>query len=112
MKTDSTIPQEIKTDLQQSFKLIEGVFEPSEAVDVLFSVLGDKIRYHNIQILSIQERFNGDTSRSEKRLQELKKSKKDITKLILHARDQNCEVEILGNIQITLKPTLSIKSPN
>ena len=103
MKTALTSNPEITTDLQESFKLIDGTYDPSEAADVLFSVLGDKIRFHNIQILSIQERFNGDTSHSEKRLHELKESKKQIADIILKARDNNYDIEIKGVIDISLK---------
>tara|TARA_R110002012_G_scaffold322083_1_gene554891 strand:- start:68944 stop:69261 length:318 start_codon:yes stop_codon:yes gene_type:complete len=103
MKTALTLHPESATDLQESFKLIDGTYEPSEAADVLFSVLGDKIRFHNIQILSAQERFNADTSVSEKRLHELKESKHQVADLILKARDNNYEIEINGVINITLK---------
>lgn len=103
MKTALTLNQETVTDLQESFKLIDGTFDPSEAADVLFSVFGDKIRFHNIQILSVQERFSGDTSYSEKRLHELKESKRQVADLILRARDNNYDIEINGVINITLK---------
>ncbi|MBJ7880930.1 hypothetical protein [Gelidibacter salicanalis] len=87
---------------KKSFKLIEGKFEPAEAADVLFSILHDKIRFHNVQRLSIKERFNGDTSYSEGRLKDLKKSKKKIAKLIVEARDNGYNVEINSIIEMIL----------
>jgi hypothetical protein len=87
----------------QSFKLIEGIFEPSEAADVLFTILDDKIRFHNIQILSIQERFNGDTRNSQRRLNDLKESKKKIANLIIDARAKGFEIEINSNIEMIFK---------
>ena len=85
-------------------KLIDGEYSVSEAADVLFSVISDKIRFHNIQMLSIRERFDGDTSHSEERLAELNEAKERITEILHVAREQEADLEIFSSIQIQLKP--------
>lgn len=90
-------------DKIETVKLIKGTFDPVDAAEVLFSILSDKIRFHNIQILSIKERFSGDTKYSEQRLNELKEAKQKVANLILEARDQDCQIEINSNIEIRLK---------
>ncbi len=82
--------------------MIEGSFSPQGAAEVLFSIIGDKIRFHNVEILSIKERFNGDTQHSEKRLKELKAAKKQVAQLILEARDKGYQVDIHSTIEIEL----------
>ncbi|MFD2551387.1 hypothetical protein ACFSQP_06110 [Bizionia sediminis] len=103
MKTETSSSKDLELNEQQAFKLIDGTFDAAESADVLFSVLSDKIRFHNIQILSIQERFSGDTSYSEKRLDELKAAKRQVAALILKAKNNNCDIEIKSSIQMTLK---------
>lgn len=88
---------------KETVKLIRGTFSPEDAAEVLFSILSDKIRFHNIQVLSIKERFNGDTSYSEQRLVELKAAKEKVSQLILEAKNSNSEIEIQSDINIQLK---------
>ncbi len=95
----------IKINKTRSFKLIEGVFGPAEAADILFSIVNDKIKFHNIHILSIKERFNGNTEVSERRLKELKISKKNIAKILSEALELGYDVEINSDIEITLRKT-------
>jgi hypothetical protein len=84
-------------------KLIDGTYNVSEAADVLFSVISDKIRFHNIQMLSIRERFNGDTSHSEERLEELNAAKAQIAEILKIAQDAGATLEIHSSIDIKLK---------
>jgi hypothetical protein len=88
------------TEKQTTIKLVEGTYTPAEAADILFSLIGDKIKFHNLQILSLQERFGLDTSHSEARILELKAAKNETKDLILEARDQGYQIEINGAIQI------------
>jgi len=85
---------------QTTIKLVEGTYTPAEAADILFSLIGDKIKFHNLQILSLQERFGLDTSHSEARILELKAAKNETKDLILEARDQGYQIEINGSIEI------------
>jgi hypothetical protein len=86
----------------QTFKLVEGEFSPVEAADVLFSLIGDKIKFHNLQMLSNQERFGGDNSHSEKRIDQLKAAKEQVKEMILEARDKGYTLNINSNVEVTL----------
>ncbi|MEB8328564.1 hypothetical protein OO009_04285 [Flavobacteriaceae bacterium KMM 6897] len=93
---------------QQQFKIVEGVFTPSETAEVLFTLINDKIRFHNLQITEITERFSGDTSRSERRIKELQASKEQLTKVILAARELGQTISINGTIELKMSvPTES-----
>ena len=98
--------------IQQNFKIVEGAFTPSETAEVLFTLINDKIRFHNLKITEITERFSGDTTRSEMRIKELQASKEQIKDMILTARDLGQTIEINGTIELTVnvpaeKSTLS-----
>lgn len=86
--------------IQQKFKIVEGVYTPSETAEVLFTLINDKIRFHNLQITELTERFSGDTSRSERRIKELQASKEQIKEMILTARDLGQTIEIHGTIEL------------
>jgi len=96
----------MKTEMLQTtkketiIKLVEGTYTPAEAADILFSLIGDKIKFHNLQILSLQERFGIDSSHSEQRIKELKKVKLQAKDLILQARDAGYTIQIEGDIKI------------
>ncbi len=85
---------------QTTIKLVEGTYTPAEAADILFSLIGDKIKFHNLQILSLQERFGIDSVHSEHRIKELKEAKTQVKDLILEARDAGYTLQIEGDIKI------------
>lgn len=85
-----------------NIKLIDGTFNPTDAAEILFSVLDAKIRFHNIQVMSVSERFNGSTKDHENRLHELEKSKERVANLIIEARDKNCMIKINSTIDLIL----------
>ena len=88
----------------EQIKLIDGTFSPEGAAEVLFAVLDDKIRFHNIRILSIQERFGGDTSQSENRIKELKAAKAKVKEVLDEAKRTGAEVELFSMVDIKVKP--------
>ena len=53
MESTETIPVKVKAD--QKINLIEGHFTPSEAADIINSVLNIKINFHKLHRLSITE---------------------------------------------------------
>lgn len=103
MKKDTTQKQDFNLDDKESFKLIDGTFDTVEANDVLLTILNDKIRFHNIQILGIQERCDGDAVISERRLSELKEVKKQVVEFISKAQNNNCDIKINAAITMELK---------
>ncbi|TPN87223.1 hypothetical protein [Aquimarina algicola] len=102
MKLDTEKSVDQLGNTKKKIKLVEGVFSPVDAADVLLSLIADKIRHHNCQIISVKERFNEDTSHSEQRVLELKEEKNKIKDIIIKARDEGYEIKINGTIEIEL----------
>jgi hypothetical protein len=88
----------------QQFKLIDGKFEPSEARSVLFALINSKINFHSLESFGISVRSSGDTSFHDKRINELRQAYVNISKFLDYALNNNCDLEINGNININLVP--------
>ena len=80
--------------------LIKGVFTPIEAKEVLLLMIGDKIAFHRKEIFSIKERNNGDSSRHEKRITELKEVQAAIKNIIKEAEEKGLQLQIQSTISI------------
>ncbi|GAA4274267.1 hypothetical protein U6A24_14930 [Aquimarina gracilis] len=90
---------------ERHIKLIEGTFSAIEAADVLFSLIANKIKFHNLQMLQIQQGADKTNLHSAKRISELKHEKNIVKDMILKARDEGYELEIYGAIEVKLKKT-------
>lgn len=84
------------------YKLIEGVFNPSDAEKVLLSVLNSKISYHTLESFSSEIRNEGDTERSQKRIAELKESTIAAKKLVEYAKEHGLQLKINSQIVVEL----------
>ncbi|MBQ0736111.1 hypothetical protein [Aquimarina celericrescens] len=93
------------TSTERHIKLIEGNFSPFEAADVLFSLIANKIKFHNLQMLQTKKGVDPDNLHSAKRISELKHEKNVIRDMILKARDEGYELEIYGSVEIKMKKT-------
>ncbi|TDD76026.1 hypothetical protein [Flavobacterium caseinilyticum] len=89
---------------EYQFKLVEGQFAPAEAGKVLFSLINNKINYHNLEKFSNQIRFDEDSSHSKIRIETLSEASAYIKDLISEASSKNIELKIEGVIQIVLLP--------
>ncbi|TGV03137.1 hypothetical protein [Flavivirga rizhaonensis] len=83
-------------------KLVEGVYSPINSADVLLSLIADKIKFHNLQILTIKNKDDPKVKHAEMRVAELKESKKEVTELIIKARDEGLYMKIDGMINIEM----------
>lgn len=90
----------------QDFKLVDGTFSANDAANVLFSLIGDKIKYHQLLLFSNEERYGADITNSKVRIQELTAVKEEIIEMIREAREQDMDLEILSNIQVTMKKSV------
>ncbi len=88
--------------MYNNIKLVEGIYSPINSADVLLSLIADKIKFHNLQILSSKNEDDPNVIHAKKRIAELKESRKLITNLIIHARDQNFHMKIDGTVNIEL----------
>jgi 4-diphosphocytidyl-2C-methyl-D-erythritol kinase len=88
----------------QNYKLIDGTFEPLEALRALSGVMNSKINYHNLESFSNHIRFDTEISVSKKRTDELKSSLKDMKEVIEYAEKNNLKLKINSMIQVELIP--------
>jgi len=88
----------------EKIQLIEGTFNPIEAADVLLSLVTYKIKFHNLQLLNLEENNGVSREQSEKRIAELKEAKNRITQMIMEARNHGTSLEIHSDINIQLSP--------
>ncbi len=87
---------------QKTFKLIDGEFVPSDARNILFTLVNGKINFHSQESFGIKIRTSGDTSFHEKRIKELTQTNIDIKKMVDYAKENKLRLKINGTIEITL----------
>jgi hypothetical protein len=85
-----------------SIKLVNGDFDPDKAKEILFSLVNNKISYHQLEIFSIGERNSGDLEPSKSRITELEESKTLISLEIEKAKEKGKKIRIVGSLQIDL----------
>jgi hypothetical protein len=86
---------------QQQFQLIDGTFTPSEAGQILLSMVKSKIDYHSLERYSNEERFGRDTTQSEVRLEKLQKLNTSLKELLALADAEKQNLKIDGWIEIS-----------
>lgn len=86
----------------KKIKLIDGIFEPTEAIKVLSGVINSKINFHKLEDFSNHIRFDGSLSNSKKRIDELNQSLQDFIALIAIAKNKNLKISIKSDIIIEL----------
>jgi hypothetical protein len=84
----------------KAIKLIDGNYSNEEAADILLSIIGDKIRFHQRKKLSQKERHGIDALESIQRLKELEADRAKILDLIKSSEGQNVEFSISASIDI------------
>jgi len=84
----------------QHFQLISGIFAPSDAKQVLLDLVNSKIRYHEIQLHSEQERFGHEPDHSASRLSELKDLHESMKRFFASAEESGARLRVNGWIEI------------
>jgi len=82
-------------------KLIDGIFMPSDAGNVLFDLISRKINYHQIELFSNEERFGNDLSNSISRIEQLNEIKNSLQEIIVYASEKGMSLKIDSLIHIT-----------
>jgi hypothetical protein len=82
-------------------KLIDGIFMPSDAGNVLFDLISRKINYHQIELFSNEERFGIDLSNSISRIEQLNEIKNSLQEIIVYASEKGMSLKIDSLIHIT-----------
>lgn len=87
----------------QKVNLVQGEFTPSEALDVVTSLIDQKINFHKLQRLSWCEGDqNANTKFPDGRIQELMKEKATAKEFINSLRNQAVNLEIRGELVISV----------
>jgi len=85
---------------KEPYKLIDGVFVPSEAREVLSELLSFKINFHNMKNFSSEERFQKPDEHSNERLADLKDTKTKLMALVDEAEKSNSKIKINSKILV------------
>ncbi len=86
----------------KKIRLIDGVFEPNEALRVLSGVINSKINYHKLEDFSNHIRFDGAILNSKKRIDELQGAQEELLDLIEFAKNNNKKIAVKSEIIIQL----------
>nr|MBC7611964.1 hypothetical protein [Pseudopedobacter sp.] len=83
------------------YTLVTGEFSTKDAATILFELINRKINYHNVEILSEQVKSGTNSESSERRIEELLKTKNKIQEQINKAFENNQKLAIECQIYIT-----------
>ena len=93
---------------KHQFNLINNTYSAEAAKEVLTSLINDKIRFLNIQILSAHERFGENAVQLESRVKELEADRNRLIEILNKAAENNAEIEILSSVDFTIKETANL----
>ncbi|MEO8416378.1 MAG: hypothetical protein ABI472_22135 [Ginsengibacter sp.] len=89
-------------DKNYNFKLINGTFTVSDASNVLFDLISNKIHFHTMENFSSQERFGKDAAHSQRRIQDLKKVQGALKNFFDITEKKDVQLKIEGSVKITI----------
>ncbi|WP_310560465.1 hypothetical protein [Flavobacterium sp.] len=92
----------MRNDSVSEFKLVEGEFNATEALNILMSLFNSKIDYHQLDSFSNHIRHGADMSFSKNRIQVLSQSIDSIKEIVKEANSKGKKLKIDGIIQISL----------
>lgn len=94
------------TETIQKVLLVNGEFTPSEAAEVIGSLIDQKINFHKIKRLQQWEQDHyADTSTIENRIRELEKEKRAAKAFIRQAQEEGGNFTIHGELRICFTPS-------
>lgn len=85
------------------YPLVDGSFKAAEAREVLMNLIGSKIAFHSVKNMSSLERNGEADAHSERRIEELQLSRKEIRELLKIAEEDELQVRISSGIHISLE---------
>ncbi|MBP4138739.1 hypothetical protein [Flavobacterium geliluteum] len=98
----------IKSDkIMQKIQLVQGEFTPSEASDVIMSLIDEKINFHHNQRLQKWEQnHKHDSEELEDRIKQLEKEKQKTREFIANAKALKKNILINGILEIAIVENL------
>lgn len=92
---------ENKTVVTQKVDLIDGIFTPSEAFDIVCGMIDEKVNFHKLQRLSLCEgNIKANTDFADNRIDELNQSKAEARQYIREMLKSGKLLQIEGEIRI------------
>lgn len=89
---------------KQKIQLVDGTFTPSETLDVVLTLLQEKINFHKLQRISWCEGSSqADTRYPDGRITELEEEQKAIKEFVAEVRSEGKRLKISGVLNITLE---------
>lgn len=85
-----------------SLCLIDGLFTPEEANNVLLTLVQNKINFHNLEIFRMEERDGTLSSPSKKRLEALKEMNEKLIQIIQYAEKNQKKLKVFSSIDIEI----------
>ncbi|MFT6210356.1 MAG: hypothetical protein ACJATE_000972 [Bacteroidia bacterium] len=95
-------------DQHFQFSLIDNTYAAENAREVITSLINDKIKFLNIQMLSNQERFGSDVSHLQKRVKELEADRKRMIALFVDCAANDKEIEISCEVKLVTKEAAAV----
>lgn len=83
--------------------LINGIFSPEEAKEVLMNILASKVQFHELKNLRSIVTKDSEDQTSISRVRQLKETIEELKLILNEASENNMELSIKSNIEITLK---------
>lgn len=92
------------TELMQDVNVLSGVYEPSEARQVLWGVIDKQIDFYKIQYLS---RWEGNHNTSceyfDRKVEELTAKRQEILQLVKEAKAEGRQIRLGGTIEMSFE---------
>lgn len=85
-----------------SLCLIDGLFTPEEANNVLLTLVQNKINFHNLEIFRMEERDGTLSGPSKKRLEALKEMNEKLIQIIQYAEKNQKKLKVFSSIDIEI----------
>ena len=83
--------------------LINGIFSPEEAKEVLMNILASKVQFHELKNLRSIVTKDSEDQTSISRVRQLKETIEELKLILNEASENNMGLSIKSNIEITLK---------
>lgn len=87
---------------KHQIKLIDNTYTLEEGKDLLMALINDKIKFLNLKVFSLQERFGTNTYELEKRIAELKEEKNQLLLKLKALENKHHLVEIDCRIHLKI----------
>lgn len=91
---------EVKEKLEVS--LIEGQFEPKEALEILQNLISHKVNFHLVKNFNSEVRYGVKSVKSLERIKALRQANIEIQELLEKAAKEGQELSVKAKIQIEL----------